>query len=424
MSGHLDMQWMARSACCGWLLVAVTATATTTAQPPVRAVQHAVAIADVPALADLYRHGTDPAVRVLAAMGLERIHFQLDQSSVDARLCQQALLDSRPQLALFCAVFENGNLRLAQGSAVADAAEAAIAERFKGHLPAARLDRLRDYATAHAGDMALSIDMPEHDFTLPLEHAPGDDRGALEASADGARARLVVDTGAGGIVLDPAMARRLGVRLSGQVHHSNGMLSHGVAFDNGTLDSLAIGPVTLHHVPVSVATGPSRTRLIGLDVLRMLGAFRISRDTLTVYRTPAHRPACAQPLLIASGPWGNSVRATVALPIDGTLRTTLLDSGSAFYLSADGPAMRELATSYAHRVRLHDIGLRTRAARVGEATARVMISGQPIEMTFGVFKDAALPWHYVLGSGALADMDFYFDFPARHSCQLLHANLR
>lgn len=419
------MRWIARHATTGWLMVApaLAAAATAPASPPlVRTVQQAVATADVPTLAGLYRQPPDDAARALAAMGLERIHYNLDASSADAQLCEHALLASRPDEAYFCSLFDNGNLRLREGRAVADAAETAIAERFAGRMPAPLLDHLRDYAKAHAGDAVLAVELPEQDVTLPLEHAPGDNRGALEVTAHGAKARLVVDTGAGDIVLDNTTARRLGVRMLGHGKHVGGFLSHGVALEAGTLDRLAIGPVTLHHVPVWV--GSAQVRLIGLNVLKTLGAFRIARDTLTIYRNPASRPACEQPLLIASDVWGNAIRATVALPIDDTLRTVLIDSGSAFYLSADSQAVQELATTYAHRLRLHDIGPRIHAARVGQASARVVVSGQPIEMTFGVFTDANLPWHYVLGSGALDDMDFYFDFPGHHSCQLLHAGLR
>lgn len=387
----------------------------------IRTMQKAVAAADVPALAELYRHPPDAAARVLAAMGLERIHYNLDQSSADAQLCERTLIDSHPRLAYFCAVFDNGNLRLRKGHAVADAAETAIARRFAGRMPAPRLDHLRDYARARAGEAAFSADLPGDDFTLPLEHAPGDNRGALEVTANGKRARLVVDTGAGDLVLDAGTAKRLGVRMLDRGSHANGMLSRAVAFEAGVLDKLVVGPIVLHHVPVSV--GPGRARLIGLDVLKALGTFRIARNAITVYRTPDRRPACDQPLLIASGPWGNSIRATVALPVNGDLHTVLIDSGSVFYLSGDEATARELATIYAHRRRLRDIGSRSHAARVGQTTARVVVSGQPIDMTFGVFEDAALSWSYVLGSGALGDMDFYFDFAGRHSCQLLHANL-
>jgi hypothetical protein len=44
-------------------------------------------------------------------------------------------------------------------------------------------------------------------------------------------------------------------------------------------------------------------------------------------------------------------------------------------------------------------------------------------VTFAVFKDADLPWDYILGAGALDDMDFYFDFDHRHTCLLLHDHL-
>lgn len=419
------MRWMARGAWCGWLMLTTALAAAASAAPDdqklIHEVQQAVGTADVPALAGLYRHPPDDAARALAAMGLERIHYNLDQSSADAQLCERALFDSRPAVAYFCAVFDNGNLRLREGRAAADAAEAGMAERFAGHVPEPRLDRLRGYARARAGTPAFTVDLPDRDFALPLEHAPGSDIGALEVAAHGEKALLMVDTGSGGILLDAATAKRLGVHMLDRGTHVSGVLSRHVEAQEGMLDQLGMGSVTLRHVPVLVGKG--RARLVGLDVLKSLGAFRIARDAITVYRTPAQRPACEQPLLVASDPWGNTIRATVALSIDGKLHTALIDSGSAFYLSADGPAMQELATTYAHRMRLHDIGPRVHAARVGQATARVVISGQPIEMTFGVIKDATLPWRYVLGSGALDDMDFYFDFPGRHSCQLLHAGL-
>lgn len=418
------MRWTVTGCCAAWIMFGASSAMAAIPDDAalVRSVQQAVASADVPALAELYRHSPDDAAHALAAMGLERIHGNFEASSADAQLCERVLFDSRPQLAYFCALFDNGNLRLREGRAVAEAAEVAIAERYAGHVPAAQLDHLRDYAKARTGEAAFRVDLPPQDFSLPLEHAPGSDIGVLEVTANGEKARVMADTGAGDLVLDATTAKRLGVRLLGRETHINGVLSRGVVMAEGVLDRLDIGPVVLHNVPVSV--GPGRTRVIGLDMLRQLGAFRIARDALTVYRTPAQRPACEQPLLLASDLWGNSVRATVALDIDDHPQTVLIDSGSAFYLSGDEASAKDLATTYAHRIRLRDAGALTHAARVGQASARVVVSGQPIDMTFGVFKDAALPWHYVLGSGALGDMDFYFDFPGRHSCQLLHADLR
>lgn len=417
------VQGIARGLFAGWLFAA--GAAAVAAAPPdqllVQRIQAATASADVPTLAELYRQPPDAAAKALAAMALERIHGNLDASSADAQLCERALFDRRPELAFFCAIFDNGNLRLREGPAVADAAETGIARRFAGRIPEPRLAGLRAYAQAHANAAAMTAAMPDADFTLPMEVAAGSDLGTLEVGANGARALLIVDTGAGGILLDAATAKRMGVRMLGRARRTNGMLSRSVNLEAGMLDELSIGPLTLHHVPVAVGSG--RVRLIGLDVLKALGTFRIARHAVTVYRTAKQRPACEQPLLLASDQWGNSIRATVALAIDGRLRTVLIDSGSSFYLSGDEAAAKEQSIIYAHRIGLRDVGPGTHEARVSQATARVVIAGQPIDMTFGVFKDAALPWHYVLGSGALGDMDFYFDFPGRHSCQLLHANL-
>lgn len=401
---------------------ASAATATPDDQALVKQVRQAVQTADVPALAAIYQKPNDAAARTLAAMGLERIHGNDAASSADAAVCERALVETRPELAYFCAIFANGNLRLREGDAVANRDEAAIARRFDGRIPQARLDDMRARVVERRDDPVFTITLPDTGFTLPLVRAPGDDRGAVEVVAGDARARLVVDTGGGRIVLDEATAKRLGVHLLGRRISVNGAISHDITMQAGFIDRLTLGPVTLHHVPVAVATG--RVNLIGLDVLKQLGAFRITRHAIDVYGTSQARPACTQPLLLASDVWGHSVRATVALPINGTLQTALIDTGSSAYLSGDKAAVDELALSYGHRVRLRDISGHARAARVGQANAEVRLAGHTINLTFGVFSDTSLPWHYVLGSGALVDMDFYFDFPGRHSCQLAHADLQ
>lgn len=408
-----------------FLLTAVGAHAATTApddQTLIEQIRRAVQTADVPALAALYQKPGDAAARALAAMGLERIHGNEAASSADAAVCERALIQTRPELAYFCATFANGNLRLREGDAIANRDEAGIARRFDGHIPQARLDAMRAWVAERQNDPAFAITLPDTGFTLPLVRAPGDDRGAVVVVAGAAEARLVVDTGAGRIMLDEATAKRLGVHPSGRRITMNGAMSHDVTMQTGFIDQLTLGPVTLHHVPVAVATG--RVNLIGLDALKQLGAFRITRHAIDVYGTARERPACTQPLLLASDVWGHSVRATVALPINGTLQTALIDTGNTAYLSGDKATVDELALSYGHRVRLRDISGRARAARVGQAHAEVGLAGHTINLTFGVFSDTSLPWHYVLGSGALADMDFYFDFPGRHSCQLAHADLQ
>ncbi|MDR3446762.1 MULTISPECIES: retropepsin-like aspartic protease [unclassified Dyella] len=395
--------------------------ATLTAEQAVRAVNAAIAKADVPAMAAMYQQNPDPAAHVLAAMALERIHYNLDKATEDARLCEKELIATQPMVALYCARFASGNMRLAQGRKAADAEELDIVKRFAGRVPQNELDRMTSYAATQRDIPPFHLGKPEGDFTLPLLKAAYDQRGAvmLEA-ANGASVRMTLDTGAGPIIMDMDTAVKLGVRSLGTDGKTRGLLSKNVPVTHGILEQAHFGPITLENAPVEIV--PNNRRLIGLDILRQLGAFRFTQRELQVYGKGGDRPTCNEPMLVSSDMWGNTVRPVVALSINGSLRTTLLDTGSAFYLSGNQAAMDEVQASAHKSMRIRDIGAE-HVARVKQASADVIVSGQPIQMTFGVFPDADLAWSYILGSGALGDMDFYIDFDQQHTCVLVHHNL-
>lgn len=383
-------------------------------------VERALEQADVPALAKLYQTSHDPATRALAAMALERIHFNLDKASEDARICERSLLDSQPRIAFFCARFANGNLRIDKGSRAADAAEVAIAQRFAGHAPSPVLDELRQYAAAHEDWPSMDMQRPSTAFSIPLVTPASTRLGAIEVESHGEKARLLVDTGSGIITLDAGTARRLGVRMLQVTGSANGLLARHVPAQFGVLDRLSFAGVTIRNAPVHVL--PGRHRLIGIDILRRLGAFRLGRQRIEVYGSD-DRPACRQPMLIASDVWGHDVRVVAALPVNDVLRTVLIDSGVSFYLSGSQAVVDQLDSGRNSRIALHGIGSRIHHTRINQAVATIVVSGQPVEVTFPVFKDASLPWDYVLGNGALRDMDFYFDFDHHHTCLLLHDDL-
>lgn len=392
-----------------------------TAIEALAAVDRALVRVDLPLLLDIYQHNPDPIAHVLAATALERVQFHLDKAIEDARLCEKELIDQRPGIALYCARLANGALRLAQGDKPAEADELDIARRFAGHAPAAELERMKAYVDARRDLPPFRLTRPDGQFSLPLLKASYDSRGAVKLEAgNGESARMTLDTGAGPVIMDQDTAERLGVRNAGIDGRTGGFFSKNVPTGRGVLEKARIGDIALENVPVEIV--PASRHLIGMDILRLLGAFRLSERELVVYGKDGPRPACGDPLLVSTNVWGSSVRVVANLSIDGALRTTLLDSGSAFYLNGNQAAMDEVKAVYNRRMRIRDIGA-THAARVSQATARVIVSGQPIQMTFGVFRDADLPWSYVLGSGALGDMDYFFDFDQRHACMLLHDNL-
>ncbi|MEO6798808.1 MAG: retropepsin-like aspartic protease [Rhodanobacter sp.] len=386
------------------------------------AVDRALAEADVPTLARMYQTSADPVSHVLAAMALERIHLNLDKSSEDARLCERGLIDSKPEVAFFCAKFANGNLRLSRGASQANADELDIVRRFAGKLPRVWLDQLKNFVAEHAAGPQLQVLMPSHSFNIPVVHSLAHGNlPIVEAETHGKKTWLLVDTGSSTLTLDEAAARDLGVAMLDRTGKTGGFLSRDVPVRYGTLDELRIGELTLLNVPVAVTAG--NHRLIGIDILRQLGEFRLAEKSITVGESMEGSSACKEPMLVASNLWGTGLRVVSALSIDGQLRTTLLDSGSSQYLAADQHTLDELHSSPRSRMKISDIGEYQHAARVSRATADVDISGQPFSVTFEVFKDASLPWHYVLGSGALPYMDFYFNFHTRHTCLVLHHDL-
>ena len=105
-----------------------------------------------------------------------------------------------------------------------------------------------------------------------------DEDGAFHATGtvDGAPVRFLVDTGSSEIVLSPGDAQRLGLDL-GALHFTrvaetaNGMV-RGAPF---TADSLSVGPISLHDVPMVVNQAPMSASLLGLPFLKGLQSFEV-----------------------------------------------------------------------------------------------------------------------------------------------------
>ncbi len=372
-----------------------------------QAVAEALVKADIPALSQLYQSSNDPATHVLAAMALERIHGHFDEASADAKLCATSLHASQPGVALFCERFANGNLRLAGKDREADQADVDTARRY-GYGPPVSFEPLR-------------TESPAAGFSIPLVDTDQGTQAAIAIAANGHSLRVTVDTGSYDITLDEKTARDLGVRMLGLDGRTNGLLTTGMQSHYGLLDKLAFAGVTMQDVPVLVV--PGHQRLIGLNVLRRLGAIRITRSSIQVYGQDDERPACTEPMLFASNRDGRDLHMVTALSINGAPHVTLLDTGDEFYLNGNQAALKEVTSRSRGHLALGDIGPTTHEAAFSRATADVVIAGQPIRMTFAVFKDANVPWAYALGRGALQDMDFYFDFDNRHTCLLLHDHL-
>lgn len=113
---------------------------------------------------------------------------------------------------------------------------------------------------------------------------------------NGAPVRFLLDTGASDIVLSPGDAQRLGIDLTAldfdRAYETANGVGHGAAF---TLDHLAVGPIALTQVPVSINQAPIGSSLLGMTFFRHLDAFEIrGRRLFLRWRGPTLDPGRAR----------------------------------------------------------------------------------------------------------------------------------
>lgn len=385
------------------------------------AIWKAMQNADAPALIRLYQEASDPIVHVWAAMALERVHFNLDAATADARLCERSLIDTRPAVALTCGQFRSGNLRLAGHPADADDVERELIEHFRGHRVGRTLAEMQRYLDRNASLPKLSYDLPAGDVNLPFKDNVSVP--TIDAKANDHAFDLILDSGASDLVLGIDEARRFGVQPLGGEGKVSGWLSSGVPTRQGLLETLQFGGITLHNVPVTVV--PDSIALIGSNLMAPLGTLRFSNKALQIYGKDSNIPACDIPMLAGSGVWGNGLRVLPQLLVNDAPQSVMLDTGAYRYLLGTRDALDEVTALHRQKTAVHDIGGKHPFANAQSAKVKLTIAGQPFDMLFQVYTDSTNIRHPItLGAGALRDMDFLLDYRHQHMCFLLHPNLR
>ncbi|WP_426269009.1 aspartyl protease family protein [Dyella kyungheensis] len=394
-----------------------------------QAIWKAMRSADADALVKLYQDNHDPVVHVWSAMALERVHFNLDAATADASACESALLDVRPQIALSCGQFLIGNLQLAGRWADSRQAESELITRFRGHGIDPELDKMQAWLDSHADEPMLSYDIPAGDVILPLKQRerqirPDDQTTPrFTVSANGHELDAILDTGASDMILGQDDADRLGVKPLDRKGHVNGWLAKDVPTQAGVLETLEMGGITLHNVPVTVV--PRHIVLIGGNLVAPLGTLEITRSDIHVFGKDSPVPACATAMRVSSAAWGSNIRLYPQLLVNDTPQSVMLDTGASHYLVGTRAALDEVTALHRTKTMMGDIGGKHAFVNADTAKVKLTIAGQPFDMTFDVYTEADNVKHPItLGAGALRDMDFLLDFRRQHQCFLLHANLR
>lgn len=377
--------------------------------------------ADLKTVAEMYQSSSDPVVHALSAMAVERIHFNLDNATRDAALCQQTLADTRPRIALFCGQVEAGDLRLAGRYKEAIDKEAALVKQFESKGLDKQVVPMRNFV-ASSDVPQLSVERPAGTITLDLKQRADDDISSptIKAKANGHSIDLIMDSGASTVVIGEDQARSIGVKLSSaRSKGTSGWLSKGVPSKAGMLEELTFGGIAMHNVPVVVV--PRDIALIGVNYLAPLGAIHISKSKMIITED-ASDATCGSPMLVGTSVFGDYLRVLPQLSVEGNTETVLLDTGAHEYLLGSKKALDEVTALHRGKIGFGDIGT-SMTANVKSAKVNLTISGQPFQVYFDVLSDSESLWPITLGAGALRDMDFVLDFNNRHTCFALHSDL-
>lgn len=379
--------------------------------------------ADLGTVSEMYR-SSDPVVHVLSAMAIERIHFNLDAATTDAQLCQQNLSDKRPAIALFCGAVEAGNLRLAGQYKASTDKVAELIRTFDGKGMGKRLENLKALLASDRATPPLTVERQAGTLSFDLRQGPTDYilSPTIAAKANGHALDMVIDSGASVVMIGEAQASHLGVKILGPAGEMEGWLSKGVTGKRGLLETLTLGGVTFHNMPVFVV--PRQIALIGINYLAPLGAMRISASKLTISQDAPADTACTTPMLAGSSVFGDDMKLLPQLSVGGKVQPVLLDTGTREYLLGSKTALDEVTTLRRDRLEgFGDIGTQM-SARARQAKVNLVVSGQPFDIYFDVLADGNVPWPMIMGASALRDMDFVLDFSHQRMCFALHSHLR
>jgi len=387
---------------------------TTARDAIIASINHAIVVADIDGLTTQYR-SQDAVEHALAAMAIERVHGNFEQSNSIAGTCESSLKASEPFVAHYCARFAAANLRLMGERQKAAIEEESIAERYKGVLPAEKLNNPDlTQAPLYKTLPPVKVSIPAGITSIPLKRNPK--RSSLvEATVNGTSLQLVMDTG-GYSILGEETAKRLGVKVllekDGNVH---GALGGASVKKLGLIEKLQLGNVEFVNLPVSIID--EERNIIGMDALQRLGAFEVQKDAVLIYGEGASKPACETPLLLGTTFWGSPPKVLEQVRVDGVPQNALSDTGTTFYLTSNQPSTQG-PLQRGGELKLRDVTQGSQAVRFARKTSNVEMAGKNYQVTYASIEDLKMPYKFILGEGSLIDVHLFVDFKRQVSCLL------
>ncbi|WP_134812465.1 retropepsin-like aspartic protease [Xanthomonas axonopodis] len=158
--------------------------------------------------------------------------------------------------------------------------------------------------------------------------------GGLDGKHRDVASDFIVDTGSTRSILNERFARSLGLKITNNFHRDTIGASREILFNLADPVDLKFGELTLENVSFSTSDSVP-VNIIGMDLLRQLGAVEISKDGFKILGSDLSH-SCKDNFRLTSLLWGSPMAPRIPAIIRGREELVLLDTGSSTSLEASG----------------------------------------------------------------------------------------
>lgn len=241
----------------------------------------------------------------------------------------------------------------------------------------------------------------------------------IQGGDDGAtrniQSEFVIDTGSTRSILNEKFARSLGLKITERFYKDVLGASREVKFNLAAPVDLRLGGLVLHDVSFSTSNDVA-LNIIGMDLLRQLGAVELSSDKLVVFGNTS-KVSCGHKFYLTSLLWGSPMAPRIPATIRGREEMVLLDTGSSTSLEASGIDLKGFPREELKSKRLVDL-FGERSILYAESNVPVNIQAKSLNVTAAITdqKGMVFPVSWRLGFGLISKYKLYLDAQRGQSC--------
>jgi len=271
------------------------------------------------------------------------------------------------------------------------------------------------YATTLEGDSskasAVALSWNATDPTKQESRLP-----FVNLTVNGHTVSALLDTGSSvSLAISPEDAQKFGIS-----HITPGWikLDHLGTMESASLgnaDTVSLGGERFKHLPVVVTPGAPMP-VIGANLLRQLGSYKLSSTQLTVL--PQLPASCAVPITVSSAISGPLSYLIYPIDLDGQPQQAIFDTGMAMPLFGMARNFEALANAPGAQTKVVSflIGGEPRTTPYVQRSAQLTLDRQTLKIDYPTFDGRNEAFSYGLASHILDHFDFYADFNNGRMC--------